>query len=64
MYFPHNRFLPFLRNLDTLIKTVVNDEGFTKHGDELIKVYKIQYACTSIISASIILVCCVTINCS
>ena len=64
MYFPHNRFLPFLRNLDTLIKTVVNDEGFTQHGDELIKVYKIQYACTSIISASIILVCCVTINCS
>ena len=43
MYFPHNRFLPFLRNLDTLIKTVVNDEGFAKHGDELIKVYKIQY---------------------
>lgn len=39
MFFPHNSFLPFLRNVDTVVKTIVNDEGFTKHGDELIKVY-------------------------
>ena len=58
MFVQKDGYLNIERNLDTLIKTVVNDELFTKHGDELIKVYKIQYACTSIISASIILVLC------
>ena len=58
MFVQKDGYLNIERNLDTLIKTVVNDELFTEHGDELIKVYKIQYACTFIISASIILVLC------
>jgi len=39
MYFPYSSFIPFLRDLDTLLKSVVNDEGFRKHGDELVKVH-------------------------
>lgn len=38
MYFPHSSFIPFLQDLDTLLKSVVNDESFKKHGNELVKV--------------------------
>ena len=38
MYFPHHSLLPFLRNLDTVVKETVNEDGFCKHGDDLIKV--------------------------
>jgi len=32
MYFPHNTFIMFLQDLDTVLKTVVDDESFKKHG--------------------------------
>ena len=38
VYFPHSSFIPFLQDLDTLLKSVVNDESFKKHGNELVKV--------------------------
>lgn len=38
MYFPHHNLIPFLRNLDTVVKTAVNEDAFCKHGDDLIKV--------------------------
>ena len=38
MYFPHHSLIPFLRNLDTVVKETVNEDGFCKHGDDLIKV--------------------------
>ena len=40
MYFIHSSFIPFLRNFDGELKEVVNDKGFCKHGDNLIKVCK------------------------
>ena len=53
MYFPHSSFIVFLRDLDTVLKTVVNDEGFKKHGDELIKVQIVllnAYLCNALIA--------------
>ena len=38
MYFPHGSLIPFLRSLDTVVKQSVNEDGFRKHGDDLIKV--------------------------
>ena len=49
MYFPRSSFILFLRHLDTLIKTVVNDEGFKKHGDELIKVQYTLSTCLFVV---------------
>lgn len=43
MYFPHSSFIPFLRDLDELLKKVLNDEGFKNHGADLIKVYLFLY---------------------
>ena len=40
--FIHSSFIPFLRNFDGVLKEVVNDEGFCKHGDNLIKVCRFQ----------------------
>ena len=40
MYFIHSSFIPFLHNFDGVLKEVVNDKGFCKHGDNLIKVCK------------------------
>ena len=37
MYFPHSSFIVFIRDLDTLVKTAVDNEGFKKHGDEVIR---------------------------
>ena len=34
----HYNLILFLHNLDAAIKTAVNDDGFCKHGDNLIKV--------------------------
>jgi len=38
MYFPHGSFIPFLCALYTVVKQSVNEDGFHKHGDDLIKV--------------------------
>ena len=38
MYFPDPAFLPFLRNIDTTLKTVINIDGLQQEGDNLIKV--------------------------
>ena len=37
MYFPDNSLVPFLRNFDSILKEIVNEEGLRKHGDNLIK---------------------------
>ena len=47
MYFPQSSLIPFFRNFDGVLKEVVNEVGFRKHGDDLIKVCKL--ACKSII---------------
>ena len=53
MYFPHQVFLPFLHNVDSIVRKVVNPEGFQEHGDDLVKVctnhmkeYNIKYLTT------------------
>ena len=38
MYFPDSSLVPFLRNFDSILKEIVNEEGLRKHGDNLIKV--------------------------
>jgi len=38
MYFPDAVFLPFLRDLDTVVTEIVNLDGLKKEGDKLIKV--------------------------
>ena len=38
MYSPHTKFIPFFRKVDSCVKEIVNDAGFKKHGEELIKV--------------------------
>jgi len=38
MYFPDTVFLPFLRNVDTLVTEVVDLDGLKQEGDNLIKV--------------------------
>ena len=45
LYFPDNSLIPFLHNFDDTLKEVVNEEGFRKHGDHLVKVC---VACTSV----------------
>ena len=39
MYFPHHNLLPFLRHLDAVVKTAVNDDAFCKHRENLTKVF-------------------------
>jgi len=38
MYFPDPVFLPYLREVDSILKKVINSKGLNEHGDELIKV--------------------------
>ena len=38
MYFPQSSLIPFFRKFDGVLKEVVNEDGFRKHGDDLIKV--------------------------
>jgi len=38
MYFPDAVFLPFSRNVDTLVTEIVNLDGLKQKGDNLIKV--------------------------
>ena len=38
MYFPHPIFIPFLQEVDQVLKVVVNSKGLNEHGDDLIKV--------------------------
>ena len=38
MYFPHKVFIPFLQEVDTNLKKVVDPTTFNEHGDNLIKV--------------------------
>ena len=40
MYFPQSSLIPFFRNFDGILKEVVNENGFRKHGDDLVKVCK------------------------
>ena len=37
LYFPDPVFLPYLHEIDTVLKKVVNLKGLNEHGDELIK---------------------------
>lgn len=46
MYFPQSSLIPFFRNFDGVLTEVVNEVGFRKHGDDLIKVCKLT--CKSI----------------
>ena len=45
MYFPDSVFLPFIRDLDTLVTEIVNLDGLKQEGDNLIKVS--WYLCTT-----------------
>ena len=38
MYFPDPIFIPYLREVDTILKQVVNSKGLNEHGADLIKV--------------------------
>jgi len=38
MYFPHPICIPFLQEVDQVLKVVVNSKGLNEHGDDLIKV--------------------------
>ena len=38
--FPDAKFLPFLRNVDTVVKELVNANGLKQEGENLIKVCK------------------------
>ena len=38
MYFPDPSFISFIREINTVLKQVINAKGLNKHGDELIKV--------------------------
>ena len=38
MYFPQCSLIPFFHKFDRILKEVVNEDGFHKHGDNLIKV--------------------------
>ena len=38
MYFPDPIFIPYLREVDTVLKQVVNSKGLDEHGTDLIKV--------------------------
>lgn len=38
LYFPDPIFMPYLREVDAILKEVVNSKGLNEHGDELIKV--------------------------
>ena len=39
MHFPHPIFIPFLQEVDQVLKVVVNSKALNEHGDDLIKVY-------------------------
>ena len=43
MYFPESSLIPFFRKFDGVLKQVVNDDGFRKHGDSLIKVKSLKH---------------------
>ena len=38
MYFPDPLFVPYLREVDMVLKQVVNSKGLNEHGADLIKV--------------------------
>jgi len=38
LYFPDRSLIPFLRNFDNILKEVVSDDSFRKHGDNIVKV--------------------------
>ena len=38
LYFPNSVFLSYLREVDAVLKKVVNSKGLNEHGDELTKV--------------------------
>ena len=44
IYFPQSNLIPFFRNFDGVLKEIVNEDGFLKHGNDLIKVYYNQLA--------------------
>lgn len=38
MYSPYLKFILFFRKVDNCVKEIVNDAGFKKYGEDLIKV--------------------------
>ena len=37
MYFPHKLLILFLRNVDSVVRKVVNPRGFQEYGDDLVR---------------------------
>ena len=48
MYFPHSSFIPFLREVDSIVKGVVNSNTFEENGRDLVQVGT-ACACTAFI---------------
>ena len=40
LHFLDKSLIPFLRNFNNNLKEVINEEGFRKHGDDVVKVCK------------------------
>ena len=51
MYSPHLKFILFFRKVDNCVKEIVNDAGFKKYGEDLIKVNNISIKGTIIINS-------------
>ena len=51
MYSPHLKFILFFRKVDNCVKEIVNDAGFKKYGEDLIKVNNISNKGTIIINS-------------
>ena len=48
MYFPDPIFIPYLQEVDTVLKQLVNSKGLNEYGADLIKV-RICACCTSVL---------------
>lgn len=38
LYAPHSDFIPFFRDVDDAVKSVISQNGLEEHGDEIVKV--------------------------
>jgi len=41
LYFPDHSLIPFLRNFDTTLKEVVNNDSFRNHGDNIVGLHTV-----------------------
>ena len=57
MYFPEKEFFPLLREVDTVVKTVVNFNGLKQEGDNLIKVFFLHINMLQLCSCITTLIC-------